>query len=168
MVTRFVDQAPPIDGCTPNDLIASLEPRPDRRNLAGRDALARRVHSEFEAMPGLSLTLAQAARLFSLPQELCQRLLDLLVEAGSISIRRDGQYICRAAPKILIEALNLEQRKSPRLRQVIDDLRDQVLKNCHDIDLQFKRLSQLESEADPLKTRLAVPSGGRDGGVLTS
>ena len=160
MATRFVDKAPPTDGPTPDDLIALLERRPDRRNLADRDALAQRVHSEFEEMPGLSLTLAQAARLFSLPQELCQRLLHLLVEAGSISIRRDGRYICRAAPKILTEALNIEQRKSPRLRQVIDDLRDQVLKNCHDIDLQFKRLSQLESEVDPLKTRLPGSSGG--------
>jgi len=160
MFTHFVDKAPPIDAQTPNDLIALLKPRPDRRNLAGRDALAHRVHSEFEEMPGLSLTLAQAARLFSLPQELCHRLLHLLIEAGSISIRKDGQYICRAAPKILTEPLNIEQRKSPRLRQVIDDLRDQVLKNCHDIDIQFNRLSQLESEVDPLKTRLAVPSGG--------
>jgi hypothetical protein len=160
MDTRLVDEAPPIDGHTPHQMRALPEARRDRRNLAGRDSLAQRVHCEFEEMPGLSLTLAQAARLFSLPQELCQRLLHLLVDSGAISIRKDGQYICRAAPKILTDELKIEQRTSPHLRQVIDGLPYQVLKNCQDINLQFERLSQLESEIDPLKNRLAVRGGG--------
>jgi hypothetical protein len=37
----------------------------------------------FEEMPGSSLTLAHAARLFSLPLELCKRLLHFLVEAAA-------------------------------------------------------------------------------------
>jgi hypothetical protein len=45
-------------------------------------------------MRGLSLTLAQAARLFSLPQEACQRVFALLVEENVISLT-NGQYVRR-------------------------------------------------------------------------
>jgi hypothetical protein len=67
-----------------------LMPRSDRRNVTGRYAL-------LQEMPGSSLTLAQAARLFSLPQEACQRILSVLIEEGAMSLRKDGHYV-RCAP----------------------------------------------------------------------
>jgi hypothetical protein len=76
--------------------IPLLNPRPDRRNWTGRDALVRRLESEFKEMPGLSLTLQQAVRLFSLPQGPCQRILSALVKDGAMSLRQDGRYVRRS------------------------------------------------------------------------
>jgi hypothetical protein len=46
------------------------------------EAVARRVLAEFEEMPGLTLTLRQAARLFGLDQHTCRVVLDVLVDAA--------------------------------------------------------------------------------------
>lgn len=55
------------------------------------DALEARCRREFVEMPGLHLTLLQAARLFSLEPALCQALLDELVERGFLCCA-DGTY----------------------------------------------------------------------------
>jgi hypothetical protein len=44
-----------------------------------------RVHAEFREMPGLTLTLPQAARLFSIEPVRCERLLVTLVHAGHLA-----------------------------------------------------------------------------------
>ena len=46
------------------------------------EAVARRVLAEFEEMPGLTLTLRQAARLFGLDQQTCRIVLDTLVDSA--------------------------------------------------------------------------------------
>jgi DNA-binding IclR family transcriptional regulator len=46
------------------------------------EAVARRVLAEFEEMPGLTLTLGQAARLFGLDQQTCRIVLDSLVDSA--------------------------------------------------------------------------------------
>jgi hypothetical protein len=76
-------------------VIRFLKPGSDRRNWTDRNALVRRIESEFKEMPGLSLTLAQAMRLFSLPQGPCQRILSVLVKDGAMSLRKDGGYARR-------------------------------------------------------------------------
>jgi hypothetical protein len=68
---------------------------PERRNLALREHLVRRVRSEFEEMPGLCLTLAQARLLFGLEPGCCQRVLDELVRAGFLVRTREQQYARR-------------------------------------------------------------------------
>jgi len=50
------------------------------------EALVRRVRGEFLEMPGLSLTFAQATRLWGLERELCERVVDALV--GAAFLRR--------------------------------------------------------------------------------
>jgi hypothetical protein len=45
-------------------------------------ALILRVQGEYDEMPGLCLTLDQAARLFGLDRQLCERLLADCVHAG--------------------------------------------------------------------------------------
>ena len=50
----------------------------------GDGELCARVQAEFVEMPGLRLTLAQAARLFSIESNQCQRVLDTLVLAGHL------------------------------------------------------------------------------------
>ena len=64
-----------------------------------------RVQGEFAEMPGLCLTAAQAQRLWGLDQNLCDQLLEALVDAQFLSKRRDGSFIRvdggpkRAAPR---------------------------------------------------------------------
>ena len=65
---------------------------PDRRNLPRRQALLARVQSEVVEMPGLALTLPMATRLFGLPPEVCERLLDVLVSDGALRRTSDGRY----------------------------------------------------------------------------
>jgi hypothetical protein len=56
--------------------------------------LCARVWAEFREMPGLNLTLAQAARLFSLERVRCARVLDALVVSGVLTT--DGVGFARA------------------------------------------------------------------------
>jgi hypothetical protein len=57
-------------------------------------ALQARVTAEFREMPGMRLTLAQAARLFSLEAARCERVLGALVERGVLAT--DGRAFARA------------------------------------------------------------------------
>ena len=47
------------------------------------DTVADRVRAEFVEMPGLTLTVRQASRLFGLDQEMCRQVVDRLVGADS-------------------------------------------------------------------------------------
>ena len=65
---------------------------PERRNIGAREMLVRRIRAEFEEMPGLSLTLKQAARLFGLSPETVSRILLRLSEEGVLHMRADRRY----------------------------------------------------------------------------
>jgi hypothetical protein len=71
---------------------ATIRVRPDRRNVAARETLLCRVRSEFDEMPGLSLTLAQASRLFALSPDVSSRILERLIGEGLLRLHRGGQY----------------------------------------------------------------------------
>lgn len=53
-----------------------------------------RIHAEYEEMPGLKLTLPQAARLFNLEPARCAQALDALVNVGVL--RTDGRTFLHA------------------------------------------------------------------------
>lgn len=53
-------------------------------------ALAHRVRAEFNEMPGLRLTLPQAARLWGLEPPACQVVIDVLVSAAFLRWTRGG------------------------------------------------------------------------------
>jgi len=55
------------------------------------DRLAVRIHSEFQEMPGLNLTLPQAQRLWGLPPDVCTQVLDELV--GRAVLKRSGRVV---------------------------------------------------------------------------
>ena len=61
----------------------------DRRTPAARAALLARVSAEFQEMPCMRLTAAQARRLFGLRPDVCQRILTALVRQGFLSC--DGE-----------------------------------------------------------------------------
>jgi hypothetical protein len=59
---------------------------PERRHLVAL------VLGSYAEMPGLSLHLHQAARLFGLRDRTCEIVLDDLVRAGRLRQSKDGQY----------------------------------------------------------------------------
>ncbi len=67
----------------------------DRRDVGERKELLRRIRGEFEEVPGLALTLAQAGRLFHLPPDVCTRVLAELVDAGFLRLTPRGTYVNR-------------------------------------------------------------------------
>jgi hypothetical protein len=64
----------------------------ERRKPGARDALLRRIAVEYDEMPGLQLTLAQARRLFGLRDDICIRVLNTLVEAHRLRMDVRGAY----------------------------------------------------------------------------
>lgn len=56
------------------------------------EPLIRRIQSEFMEMPGLTLTLAQAARLWGLDRELCERVIAALVGRAFLRPTRAGTF----------------------------------------------------------------------------
>jgi hypothetical protein len=75
--------------------LSGRSPAGDRRNTQAREALLSRIQGEFQEMPGLSLTVEQASRLFNLPSEACLRVLAVLENAGVLRQAGDGQYRLR-------------------------------------------------------------------------
>jgi hypothetical protein len=55
--------------------------------------LVQRVRSEFNEMPGLRLTPAQAARLLGLDHAACQRVINALVGAAFLRQAPDGSIV---------------------------------------------------------------------------
>jgi hypothetical protein len=58
--------------------------------------ITERVRGEFREMPGLTLTLAQAGRLWSLDAAICADVLSRLVDTGFLCRRADGAF-CRSS-----------------------------------------------------------------------
>ena len=67
-------------------------PRAERRDWTTRQALLCRIRGEFAEMPGLSVTLDQAARLFGLPRDIASRILEGLTEERVLYRRRNAQF----------------------------------------------------------------------------
>jgi hypothetical protein len=57
-----------------------------------------RIRSEFREMPGLRVTLAQAARLWHLDPRTSESFLNALVVDGLLRRRADGVYIAATEP----------------------------------------------------------------------
>jgi hypothetical protein len=70
----------------------ATEFRPDRANVAADEALLSRVRREFDEMPGLTLTLGQASRLFGLQPDVCSQILERLIREGVLRLRPGSQY----------------------------------------------------------------------------
>ena len=58
------------------------------------DNLLARIEAEFREMPGLSLTLQQACRLWATEHDQCSQVLRDLADAGVLQRTPDGRY-CR-------------------------------------------------------------------------
>jgi len=67
----------------------------DRRDMVARDALLSRIQGEFHDMPGLSLTVPQAARLFALRADIASRILDRLKDERVLRHTINDQFALR-------------------------------------------------------------------------
>ena len=65
----------------------------ERRNLTSRQALLHRIAMEYDEMPGLRLTAAQAQRLFGLRDDVCMRVFDAFVEAAILRRDANNRYV---------------------------------------------------------------------------
>ena len=64
----------------------------ERRDVASRLQLLHRITVEYDEMPGLHLTAAQAQRLFGLQEDVCIRVLQGLVRAVILRQEANGSY----------------------------------------------------------------------------
>jgi hypothetical protein len=55
--------------------------------------IIRRIRGEFLEMPGLSLTIKQAQRLWGLDPQFCHALLNALVDAGFLARTHEGAFV---------------------------------------------------------------------------
>lgn len=60
---------------------------------ASLDGILKRVRGEYLEMPGLSLTAAQAQRLWGLERTACEGLLTRLVDSKFLHVTRDGTFV---------------------------------------------------------------------------
>ena len=65
--------------------------------IPGISEIVLRVEGEYREMPGLSLTLPQAARLWGLDCDTCERVLAQLVERRVLTRGLNGAYIRRSS-----------------------------------------------------------------------
>ena len=65
-----------------------------------QDDILLRIRGEFLEMPGLSLTPAQAQRLWALEREVCDGLLTELVTEGFLTRSRDGAFLRRTRSSV--------------------------------------------------------------------
>lgn len=56
------------------------------------DAIAQRVRAEFEEMPGMTLTMPQASRLFGLDHDVCRAVVERLVGSAYLRWTRAGVF----------------------------------------------------------------------------
>ncbi|HAK54603.1 MAG: hypothetical protein QF463_03085 [Vicinamibacterales bacterium] len=64
-----------------------------RRPQADFEALLQRIRAEYAKTPGLSLTLAQAQRLWDLDRNACLVVLTALVDDQFLRREPDGRYV---------------------------------------------------------------------------
>jgi hypothetical protein len=84
------DLVPPTP---PPDFTGRLRVRPDRRNLASREDLLRRITEEYDEVPDLRLTVPQAGRFFGLREDVCARVFSTLVDDGVLREVAQGTFV---------------------------------------------------------------------------
>jgi DNA-binding response OmpR family regulator len=97
-LARVLESVSPGAGPRPGGLrILQGERRRHRRGDVGgephRRSLQAMILGSYREMPGLSLSLQQAARLFGLRERTCRIVLDALVNDGVLRRSTDGQYV---------------------------------------------------------------------------
>lgn len=66
--------------------------------MSNTSRLAERIRAEYQAVPGLKITCAQACRLWSTSEHECQLALDALIAEGVIWLAPSGRYVALPRP----------------------------------------------------------------------
>jgi threonine aldolase len=82
---------------TAAEATAVLESHADRRDSRHRNALERRLQSEFQEIPGLCLAPIEASRLFGIALDVCERVLSALAQDNVLTVRPDGRFVHRSS-----------------------------------------------------------------------
>ena len=86
-----------MNGSAPNDpqaiMVLRLEGPSLLRSPMDIDVIVDRVRAEFNEMPGLRLTMAQAARLWNLEVSLCERVVERLVRLSFLRRTDTGSFV---------------------------------------------------------------------------
>jgi len=56
------------------------------------DVVTKRVQAEFEEMPGMTLTMPQASRLFGIEREICKTIVERLVRTSYLKWTAAGSF----------------------------------------------------------------------------
>lgn len=72
--------------------------------MTTREELTRRVRGEYDEMPGLSLTLTQAARLWHIEEPVCAAILDALTRENFLTRTPAGTYVALPRPRTPLKA----------------------------------------------------------------
>jgi DNA-binding GntR family transcriptional regulator len=67
--------------------------------MANQLALTTRIRGEFDEMPGLKLTMAQACRLWHTDEGAVQQALDTLVAEGFVTRTASGAFVALPRPR---------------------------------------------------------------------
>ena len=97
MTARTIIKAPEVNRnrATQATTLVETARRDSTRTMPAFREATRRVEGEYREMPGLSLTLAQAARLWGLDQSTCERVLTRLIERQVLKRAWNGTYVRR-------------------------------------------------------------------------
>jgi hypothetical protein len=86
--------------------------------MQSQEALASRIRGEYREMPGLSLTVPQACRLWNLDGTVCEGVLQVLLDEGFLARRAVGQFAAYSAehvrPARTVVTSDMIRRESPR------------------------------------------------------
>ena len=63
------------------------------REQAAATALSRRVRAEYAEMPGLSVTLSQAQRLWAVDRRTCEAVFTRLIARGVLKVTTKGRIV---------------------------------------------------------------------------
>jgi hypothetical protein len=67
--------------------------QPQVREDEAVGALSRRVQAEYTEMPGLSVTLSQAQRLWAVDRRTCERAFSWLLARGVLKVTSKGRFV---------------------------------------------------------------------------
>lgn len=79
--------------------------------------LVERIQAEYQAVPGLKITSAQACRLWSVSEQVCRAALDALVADHVLWLAPSGRYVALPRPGHAAGSRNLAVARCPHCQK---------------------------------------------------
>jgi hypothetical protein len=89
--------------------------------------LAQRIRAEYDAVPGLKITRAQASRMWSAADEECEAAFDALVAAGILWLAPSGRYVALPSPDGTVVKGDPSAARCPNCRKRNTFQRDETI-----------------------------------------